>query len=51
VVKIAPRTEFLAYSMRRAETPRAVSAVIHSRTWAGPMSRIFIGPKNHMMCR
>jgi hypothetical protein len=51
VVKIALRTEFLLYSMRRGETPRAFNAVIHSRTCPGPMSRIFIGPKNHMMCR
>ena len=51
VVKIALRTEFFAYSIRRGDTPRPFNAVIHSRTCSGPMSRIFIGPKNHMMCR
>ena len=50
VVKIALRTEPLAYSIRRGRTPRSLRAVIHSRTCSEPMSRIFIGPKNHMMC-
>jgi hypothetical protein len=34
----------------RGDVP-SLHAVIHSRTCASPISRIFIGPKNHMMCR